>query len=197
MHQYDLIADWYAKERRTDPKAMGVPEVQQLASTLPQGAAVLDLGCGNGLPLTKLLVDAGFDVLGVDSSPNMLEKFRANLPNTRCICSPIQAADLPRESFDAAISWGMMFHLPLAEQRRAIENIASALKSGGHFLFASAAPEIANDNGIEGEPMNGVPFHYWSFTREGYRKVLEENGFTLVSVSQDEGKSVYYLAQKQ
>jgi SAM-dependent methyltransferase len=196
MHEYDLIADWYAKDRRIDTNAVGVPEVRLLASTLPAEAAVLDVGCGNGLPLTKLLVEAGFTVVGVDSSPKMLEKFRANLPATLAICSPIQSAMLPDEHFDAAISWGVLFHLPHAEQSLAIQRLASVLKTGGKLLFTSGDRGDRTDDGIQGEPMNGVPFHYWSLTPDGYRSLLAEHGLVLLDVHQDQGKNTYYLAEK-
>ena len=62
MHEYDLIADWYARDQT---HLTGLPEVQALADSLPPGASVLDVGCGNGIPLTRFLVEAGFDVLGV------------------------------------------------------------------------------------------------------------------------------------
>jgi 2-polyprenyl-3-methyl-5-hydroxy-6-metoxy-1,4-benzoquinol methylase len=90
MHEYDLIADWYARDRT---HLTGLPEVQALASSLRPGASVLDVGCGNGIPLTRFLVQAGFDVLGVDSSSRMLEQFRVNLPNTPAICEKIQSCN--------------------------------------------------------------------------------------------------------
>ena len=134
MHQYDLIADWYATERLGPG---GIPELQSLIATLPYGATVLDVGCGNGLPLTKKLLDAGYNVIGVDSSSRMLERFTMNCPGTRFICSPIQSANLQGLMFDAAVAWGVLFHLPHDEQRKATAKIASVLKPGGLFLFTA------------------------------------------------------------
>ena len=195
MHEYDLIADWYSRERRTDLMAVGMAEVRRFTTLLAPGAPILDVGCGNGLPLTRLLVDAGFAVMGVDSSPKMIEKFRQNVPNTPCICSPIQVAALESNHFDAAISWGMLFHLNHADQSAVLAKVGSALKPGGHFLFTSGDAGEEGDDGIEGEPMNGVPFHYWSLTPDGYRRLLARHGFDLLDVHQDEGKNTYYLAR--
>src|SRR5205809_864853 len=108
MHEYDLIAEWYAKERRGPG---GVPELESLIGSLPQGASVFDVGCGNGVPLTRKLLDAGFSVLAIDSSSRMLEYFQANCPVTPFICDPVQSADLNEQLFDAAVAWGEQCHL--------------------------------------------------------------------------------------
>jgi hypothetical protein len=44
--------------------------------------------------------------------------------------------------------------------------------------------------------MNGVEFHYYSFTIDGYRRIRGEHGFTLVDFHTDDGKNGYYLARK-
>jgi SAM-dependent methyltransferase len=188
LHEYDFIADWYATER-VGPT--GVPEVESLIGRLPSGATVLEAGCGNGVPLTKKLLEAGCRVVGVDSSPRMLERFQVNCPGTPFICSPIQSADLDSHIFDAAIAWGVLFHLEHDEQRKAIAKVASALKPEGLFLFTSGDV----DGSRQGEPMNGVPFRYWSFSVEGYRELLNANGLTLLDVHRDPADNIYYLAR--
>jgi hypothetical protein len=49
MHEYDLIADWYASDRGQAKRPVCVPEVTDLASSLPRGSRVLDIGCGTGI----------------------------------------------------------------------------------------------------------------------------------------------------
>ena len=170
----------------------GLSEVQALANSLPRGASVLDVGCGTGIPLTRFLVEDGFDVVGVDSSPKMLEQFRVNLPHTPAICERIQSCDFHGRVFDAALSWGVIFHLPYDEQRQTFAKMADVLKPGGQFLFTSGD----KDGDIEGAPMNGVPFHYYSFSIEGYREVLRDYGFTLIDTHADRGQNTYYLATR-
>ena len=184
-----MIAEWYAS-RRTGP--IGVPEVTALLSSLPASAAVLDVGCGSGVPLTRLLIEHGCQVIGLDSSPNMLSRFTANFPAVPVICAPIQDCDLTGLTFDAVIAWGVMFHLPHDEQVTAIAKVATVLKPRGVFLFT------AGDDGgwKDGEPMNGVPFRYYSFTRDGYRDLLREHGLTLEQTHKDQGDNIYYLARR-
>ena len=57
MREYDLIADWYATERGGNP--VGVAEALAVAATLPAHSRILDVGCGNGVPITHALVNAG------------------------------------------------------------------------------------------------------------------------------------------
>src|SRR5438128_8010531 len=86
MHEYDLIADWYATDRS---RSIGVAEALAVAATLPAHSRILDIGCGNGVPITEALVNAGHRVVGLDSSAGMLDRFRAT-----CRIRPSCAATL-------------------------------------------------------------------------------------------------------
>ncbi len=57
----------------------GVPEVIALASSIQQGGRILDVGCGNGVPLTRALLASGHSVVGLDSSRNMFASVSAEL----------------------------------------------------------------------------------------------------------------------
>jgi 2-polyprenyl-3-methyl-5-hydroxy-6-metoxy-1,4-benzoquinol methylase len=48
---------------------IGAATVRSWARSLPPGAAILDLGCGSGVPIAQALLADGFDVHGVDASP--------------------------------------------------------------------------------------------------------------------------------
>ena len=190
MHEYDLIADWYSTDHNL---VTAIPEVTSLIASLPAGASVLDVGCGNGIPVTRTLLAAGCHVLGVDSSAKMLAKFQVNCPGTPSVCSTIEACDLHGRMFDAAVAWGVIFHLTHAVQAMAIAKVSEALKPGGLFLFTSG-----DENGsVEGGVMNGVTFPYYSFTVDGYRDLLRTHGLTLIETHYDAGHNLYYLARRE
>ncbi|HVD44568.1 MAG TPA: class I SAM-dependent methyltransferase, partial [Rubrobacter sp.] len=76
---YDRMAEHYlATKDPEDPLALAA--LKDLASLLPSEAAVLDLGCGAGVPVTRWLADRGFVVTGVDVSARQLELARTNVP---------------------------------------------------------------------------------------------------------------------
>jgi SAM-dependent methyltransferase len=193
MREYDLIADWYLTDRG---RTVGVPEALAVAATLPVGSRILDVGCGNGVPITEALVSAGHRVAGLDSSTGMLTRFLANLPGTPAVCGDARRCPFAGGIFDAAISWGMIFHLPRADQAMVFASVSRVLKPGAPFLFTAAerdGVDGADDPGITGE-MNGVTFRYYAVS--GYRALAAEHGLELVGVHDDPGVSTYYLTRK-
>lgn len=191
MREYDAIAEWYASDRRAPT---GVPEVTAFASSLQPGSRVLDIGCGNGRPLTDVLVSAGHRVVGLDSSREMLMRFHGNLPETPIVRGVIQDCAFQDEVFDGAIAWGVIFHLRRADQTRALASVSRILRADAPFLFTSGDVS-GDDSGITGT-MNGVTFRYYSFSADEYRIALDDHGLTLQGVHKDEGQSTYYLARK-
>src|SRR5919199_6316585 len=84
----------------------GVNPTQVAATTwliqqLPPGARVLDVGCGTGVPTAQLLVEAGMEVVGIDSSPAMLRLAEANVPRGTFYLMDMTAPQLPARTFDA------------------------------------------------------------------------------------------------
>jgi cyclopropane fatty-acyl-phospholipid synthase-like methyltransferase len=191
VREYDLIAEWYASERVDQT---GVPEATALASSIPCGSRVLDIGCGNGIPITRALLCAGHRVIGLDSSPAMLGRFRANCPEVPAVRGIAQSCPFANGAFDAAVAWGVMFHLTPEDQIKAIASASCVLNAGAPFLFTSG--DVDGFDGKE-DTMNGVTFRYFSFSINHYRSILADHGFTLLDVHADGGKNTYYLATKR
>jgi len=190
MREYDLIADWYPTDRGG---TVGVKEALAVAATLHADSRILDLGCGNGVPITEGLVETGHRVVGLDSSTEMLAHFRANLPGSPVVRGDARRCPFSTGSFDAVVSWGMMFHLPRREQAAVFASVSRVLKLGAPFLFTAAEIVGADEGGITGT-MNGVTFHYYAVP--SYQELVAEHGFVLVDIQDDPGVSTYFLARK-
>lgn len=78
--------------------------VDELGALLRAGARVLDLGCGAGIPATKLLTDSGFAVVGVDFSEVQIARARTLVPDATFDCADIVFWDSDPASFDAVVS---------------------------------------------------------------------------------------------
>src|SRR5579862_1586326 len=72
-------------------------EGEVVASVLPAGASVLELGCGTGR-ITRQLVRLGYRVTAVDESPEML----AHVRDAEAVEARIEGLDLGRR-FDAVL----------------------------------------------------------------------------------------------
>ena len=191
MREYDLIARDYAASRG---RTVGVAEALNLAATLDAGSRILDLGCGHGIPITEALVKAGHRVVGLDTSGEMLALLAVNLPGTPTVRADARRCPFADCSFDAAISWGMLFHLPRGDQSQVFANVSRMLKPGAPFLFMAAEIDVPDeDPGITGE-MSGVTFHYYAVP--SYRELAAAHGFLLIDIHDDPDVSTYFLIRK-
>ena len=104
-------------------------ELLSLLAPAP-GERILDAGCGTG-QLAAEIAGAGADVLGVDSSPAMVEQARRNFPALRFEVQDLRT--LPyRAEFDAVFSNAALHWVQPAGDAAAA--IARALKPGGRFV---------------------------------------------------------------
>ena len=94
------------------------------------GERILDLGCGTG-QLTAEIAAAGAEVVGLDSSPEMLGQARQNYPHLKFVLADATSFRLDQD-FDAVFSNAALHWVKNAEA--AVRSIASALRPGGRFV---------------------------------------------------------------
>src|SRR5580658_9233742 len=116
-----VAAEFLARRGSGRSVGVGVESVRNWARALPRGAAVIDLGCGPGFPITEVLVTEGLRVYGVDAAPSFVEAFRRNLPNTPVVCEAVEDSAFFNRTFDGVLAWGLMFLLSAEDQRRLIK----------------------------------------------------------------------------
>lgn len=109
--------------------------VDFLRARLPAGAAVLELGVGTGR-LALPLAQAGLQVTGMDSSPEMLQRLSDKDPGgtvTAVRGDASTPADWPKGPFDAVLApCNLLLNLHAeGAQRRCVEAAASVLAPGG------------------------------------------------------------------
>ena len=97
--------------------------------TVGPGSKVVDLGCGNG-SLTDRLQSLGYQVMGIDASPAMLEIARKEYPNIS-----FQQADALSFQLDTpadAIFSNAVFHwIDADKQETLLRNVSRNLRPGG------------------------------------------------------------------
>ena len=197
---YDACAAAYDASRRAEP---GI-EMRALLARLSDGDAVLDIGCGAGVPIARSLA-ARYSVTGVDVSPEMIQRAQRNVPTGDFMCADIMSAAFPPANFNAAVAFYSVFHLPRREQPDLFRRIQRWLKPGGYLLCTLSH---YSEEGYTEEGFFGVTMYWSNYSLNEYRDILTGLGFELLETqstgsgyedaTQEEGENhPLILARKQ
>ena len=149
--------------------------LDEFIARLASDARVLDLGCGPGLPATRLLADR-FEVTGVDISEAQLEAARRNVPEASFVHDDLMHVDFPPESFEGVTAFYSIIHVPRDEHRQLFERVSRWLVPGGLFLATLGA---GDDPDWTGEWL-GQPMFFSSHDADGNRRLLTAANFDLL-----------------
>jgi 2-polyprenyl-3-methyl-5-hydroxy-6-metoxy-1,4-benzoquinol methylase len=186
-HGYDALAEEFESGRIRS--TVGAAHVRRWAETLPRGAAVLDLGCGVGVPISRTLVDVGCRVHGIDASPRMVEAFRRHLPGVPVANESVEHSRFFDRAFDGIVAWGLIFLLPAEGQLALIAGAAKALRPGGSLLFTAPWQVASWTDLLTQRPSR-------SLGAEAYRRALSGAGLHVVAEYEDEGENHYFEAER-
>jgi SAM-dependent methyltransferase len=190
---YDRIAerhrDWAGHTRTAERERYAAV----LLDALPDGAEVLELGCGTGGPTTALLAER-FRVTGVDISARSIEMARMNVPGATFLHADMAALQLPPESFDAVAAFYSIIHVPRGEHAALLGSIAGWLRPGGILVasFGMSGAEAGYEDDWLGAPM------FWSgHPPDVTQRLVREAGLEIagvrVEVADEDGQPVPFL----
>jgi SAM-dependent methyltransferase len=190
---YDRIAERYSAWTGTTlrgPRARYVALVQE---RLPEGGAVLELGCATGIPTTRELARR-FAVTGVELAARQVALARANVPDATILHGDMTMLDLPSGSFDAVLAFYAISHVPRSLHASLYASIARWLRPGSLFVATLTASE---DDGTVEEDWLGAPMFFNGFDAATGIAQIEAAGFTILSadvITEDEdGVPVSFL----
>ncbi len=166
--------------------------VDRFASLLPPRSQILDIGCGSGEPIAQYLSKQGHRITGVDSSPEMIEMFVANLPEQVGLVADMRTLRLGQR-FDGLIAWDSFFHLTFDGQRAMFQLFEEHAQPGAPLMFTSGPQHGEAIGALEGEAL-----YHASLAPTEYVLLLEEHAFAVVAhVAEDPtcGGRTVWLAQ--
>lgn len=172
---YDAVSYHY----RADEAGEGQygPWIAELCERLPTNAAVLDLGCGCGVPVAHSLAQAGHTVTGVDFSEVQIRRARQLVPAATFIRADATTATFPAASFDAVVCLYALIHMPLSEQPPLLARIATWLRPEG-WLLATTGHRAWT--GTEDNWLGGTATMWWSHADAAtYNLWLSEAGLVV------------------
>jgi SAM-dependent methyltransferase len=168
---YDAITETYRAwtEATSDPHRTAW--LERFAARLSDGAAVLELGCGQGGPSTVALAER-FRVHGVDISAGQIQRARANLPEATFEVADMRSVEFDTERFDGIVALYSIIHVAREDHARLFGRIAGWLKPGGWFLASLGAADDPDWTGA----WLGVPMFFSSFDADTNLSQLEATG---------------------
>lgn len=108
---------------------------------IPEGADVLDVGCGNGALLTLLAATGRMSSgLGCDVSAPALEAARAAVKRVGCEDTVAfrhisSFEDIPADGRDVVVMVDVLHHVPVEKRQRAVSEAVRRVKPGGVFIY--------------------------------------------------------------
>jgi ubiquinone/menaquinone biosynthesis C-methylase UbiE len=195
---YDRVSYAYRSEPFADEHPAYGMLLSWLQPRLPPGSHVLDLGCGCGIPMVRVL-SGEHHVTGVDISPVQIGRARRLVPAATFICADMTTLEFEPASFDAIVALYSIIHVPLEEQPPFLAALARWLRPQGLLLVMvghTAWTGIETDwLGVAGATM------YWSHgDAETYRRWLREAGLAIVQeafVPESDGGHTALLCEKR
>jgi SAM-dependent methyltransferase len=175
---YDHMAERYLESKDPhDPVTLAA--LEEMARMLRPGAAVLDLGCGPGVPATRWLQEHGYQVTGVDISTRQLMLARQQVPGAFFRKADMTALEYPPAAFDAVVSFYAIIHVPRSEQLALMNRIHDWLKPGGIFLTTMS---IGSWEGSEPDWEGwGAPMWWSHYGRDENLNMMRSAGFEIIS----------------
>lgn len=166
-----------------------------LSARLAPGSTVLDLGCGNGVPVARELEAAGVAVTGVDFSEVQIARARELVPGADFRCADMASVEFADQRFDAVVCLYAVIHLLLAEQPALLTRIARWLRPGGWLLLTAGQTAWTGD-----EPdWLGAPMWWSHADADTYRGWLVDAGLVVAEqgfVAEGAGGHSLFRAQR-
>src|SRR5437879_2276437 len=191
---YDRIAERYADWATDDVVDEARPRlVALIVERLPQGAAVLDLGCGGGGPTMRQLAER-FTLIGVDISARQTALARQNVPKATFIHGDMVGLEIPPGSFAAVVALYTLTHLPHGELPQLLVKISWWLRPGGLLVATMSARP---DPGTIEPDWLGAPMYFSGYSVEENRRFVDQVGLKIESAPiesiLEDGQSVQFL----
>lgn len=157
---------------------------EEVSKWLPRAGPILEAGCGSGHVVLALRT-RGYEVEGVDSSPDTVILARKYLPNLPIRLGDVTSLDVPDSYYSGYISLGVMEHREegpepfLREAWRVLKPDGIAFISVPCIHFLRRAKALI---GLYGHtrPEN-AHFYQYAFTEQEFRSLLQSNGFEIIS----------------
>ena len=187
---YDRLALDYDADRSR--ALFEKPWLDRFLSLVPPSGEILDMGCGSGEPIAHYLIERGFKLVGVDSSPTLIGICATRFPEHEWIVADMRQLSLGRR-FEGILAWDSFFHLSPEDQRLMFPRFRDHAAPGGALMFTTGTSHGESLGTYRGEKL-----YHGSLDAREYRDLLDVQGFSTVSYVEDDpacGHHTIWLAK--
>jgi SAM-dependent methyltransferase len=186
------------ERRRDEPENRHLVErtVDQLANVVAPPGPLADLGCGPGAH-TLALARRGYEVVGVDGSPRMIEVARARAARDELdatfdvhdVSAPLRFADA---SLGGVVAILVLQHLP--QPAAFIAEIRRCLRPGGHLLIIAPARDSSSLRSqslywrLRAACYHVVPGVIRFYDADSLARIVEDQGLTVIQCNAEPGR---------
>jgi cyclopropane fatty-acyl-phospholipid synthase-like methyltransferase len=159
--------------------------LRRLLDRLSPDSVVVDLGCGPGEPVTRLIAQH-HRVIALDASHVQLELARIAAPTAMLVQTDMARCALRSGSVDAVASFYATGHLPARHHESLFASVAEWLRPGG--LFLTSVPVFAQET--YDPDWLGVPMFFGGIGEAATREAVRQADLVLEfwdTITEDEG----------
>jgi SAM-dependent methyltransferase len=174
---YDVLATKW-----DEWSAQIVPDVREewarkLDAYLIAGEEVVELGCGTGVPVGRLLSER-YEYSGVDASAGMLARAREALSRAQLTCADMHTVQFSPGSLGAVIAFSSISHTPREKHAALFNSIASWLRPDG--VFVGNLHYVDDPDDFVADWLGGGPMRWSGFDGATNRELLASAGLRIV-----------------
>lgn len=188
---YDRVAEEYARlEGETQWPRMRW--IKKLLKLLKPSSRILDIGCGSGDP-ADIEISKFHNVTGIDISQVQISLARKNVPGGFFLHGDVGSVEFPSVSFDAAISFYTLEHIPRNDHETILRRIYQWLRPPGYILVSLEAGDYDNVT----DKWLGVPMFISCYDPQTMKDLVKKAGFdileTAIEIQVEQNHDVPYL----
>ncbi len=152
--------------------------VEWLIQRLPPGARVLDLGSGTGIPTARMLTEAGFDVVGVDTSEEMVRLARQNVPGATFHRMDMANLQLGPGQFHAITAFFSLLMLRKSAIEATLQRLITLLVPDGYLIVSL----VEGDADYIQIPFLGQQIYVSAYLRDAFVALLQQHSLTVLDL---------------
>jgi len=159
-------------------------------ANIKEGDTVVDLGsgAGNDCFVARQLTGENGLVIGVDMTPNMIDKARENaqklnLKNVEFRLGEIENLPIKNEEANVVVSNCVLNLVP--DKKQALKETFRILKNGGHFSVSDIVTYDVIPEGLRDEAALYAGCVSGALTKDEYMKVIHDAGFVNVTIQKE------------